>query len=157
MNKWISLKETREEKMIVTTEEGTGYIRGRGGLSGGGGAPRNQQMTEKWESEIWGAVSARQLPRSTMNGRHPTNGSNLKGAARPRPAPPPARRPQHGQSRPTSARSSAFWSRRAAWGARCHPTGPSPAATAAREKPTHSSSAIFSPIPRSLRDHRARG
>lgn len=37
--------------MIVTTEEGTGYVRG-GVLSGGGGALRNQQMNEKWESEI---------------------------------------------------------------------------------------------------------
>lgn len=50
----------------------------------------------------------------------------------------------------------AFRVRGTAWGARCYPLGPSPAASAAQEKPTHSSSAIFSPILQSLRDHRAR-
>ena len=55
--------------MIVTNGGGDWLRTGWGGLAGGGGALRNQQMNEKWESEIWAAVSARQLPRSTTNGR----------------------------------------------------------------------------------------
>lgn len=45
-------------------------------------------------------------------------------------------------------------SQKAARGASCHPLGPSPAASAAREKPTHSSPAIFAPILLILQDHR---
>ena len=67
MNKWISLKETRKHDRY---NGGGDWLRkGWGGLAGGGGALRNQQMNEKWESEIWAEVSARQLPRSTTNGR----------------------------------------------------------------------------------------
>lgn len=139
-------------------EEVTGYVRGAaGGLSGGSEALRNQRMRKlgKWNL----ACGFRKTAFETYAGQpipsqrvQPLGGCT----AQARPSSPPRRR-RHGQSWPTSTKSSALWGRRAAWGARSHPMGPSPAASAAPEKPTHSSSAIFSPILRSLRDHRAAG
>lgn len=91
-------------------------------------------MTEKWESEIWAAVSARQLPRSTTNGRYLARGSNLKGscAAQARPSPgsqAPAR------SVPASPLgSSAFWGRRRPEGLAVTRPGPSPAPQPPRKK-----------------------
>lgn len=127
---------------------------------GGGGALPNHQKIENRGSGIWVSVSSRRLSRPALGCRVPAPGSDPQEAAGPgwaqaRPSRPPRWRRQ-GQSRPTDTSSSAFRGRRAARGARCHPPGPSPAASAAREKPTHSSSAIFSPILRSLQDHRVR-
>lgn len=85
---------------------GGDWLKGEGTLpGGGGGALRNPQMTENWESEIWFAVSARWLSRPALGGRFPDRRSNLMEAAGPGwaqagPSRPP-RRPRHGQSRPT--------------------------------------------------------
>lgn len=80
----------------------------------------------------------RQAPsRPALGCRVLARGSDPQEAAGPgwaqaRPSRPPRWRRQ-GQSRPTDTSSSAFRGRRAARGARCHPPGPSPAASAARE------------------------
>lgn len=92
----------------------------------------------------------------TTNGRYLAR-SNLGGLRGPGPPSPGSQAPAHGQSRPTRARSSAFWGRRAAWRSLSPDRAQPCRLSRPGKKPTHSSSAIFSPIPRSLRDHRARG